>query len=251
MSLWFVVPAHGRTRLTQICLRQLRRTCDALTENGIEATAVVIADAENLDALQPNREFGFATVRRDNLFLSRRFNDGIQMACDPNINPRPAWYVVPIGSDDWIDYRLLLDLPPQTVVYGFQRMCFVSENGREMLTKRLDYLGGSGIRVYPRHVLKRLGFRPADEDRQRGCDTSILNNLRKASPYLRVIHPSLDPRQIVDWKSHGQQLNSLLDLSRHRTDASDDPFVALADIYPAEALDEMRSHYGIRESVHA
>jgi hypothetical protein len=38
-SLWFVVPAQGRFFLTAICLRQLRRTCDALTENGISAVS--------------------------------------------------------------------------------------------------------------------------------------------------------------------------------------------------------------------
>ena len=80
-------------RLTAICLRQLRRTCDSLAENGVQATAVVIADDENLDTA---RELGFGTVDRDNRFISRRFNDGIQLACDPEFNPRPADYVVPL-----------------------------------------------------------------------------------------------------------------------------------------------------------
>lgn len=48
-SLWFIVPAHGRAQLARICLGQLRRTCDALNAEGIAATAVVIADDENLD----------------------------------------------------------------------------------------------------------------------------------------------------------------------------------------------------------
>jgi hypothetical protein len=34
-SLMFVVPVHGRLQLASICLRQLRRTCDALIDNGI------------------------------------------------------------------------------------------------------------------------------------------------------------------------------------------------------------------------
>ena len=54
MSLWFCVPAHGRYELTRICLEQLRRTCDALP---YEATAVVIADDENLHTAY---ELGFA-----------------------------------------------------------------------------------------------------------------------------------------------------------------------------------------------
>src|SRR5687767_4792022 len=100
-SLWFVVPAFGRVELARICLRQLRRTCDALQAEGVEATAVVIADDENLDAA---RELGFGTIERDNRAVSRKFNDGIQLALDPAYNPRPGDYVVPCGSDDWVDH---------------------------------------------------------------------------------------------------------------------------------------------------
>ena len=91
VSLWFVVPAHGRYELTRICLEQLRRTCDALP---YDATAVVVAEDQNLYTAA---DLGFATVHRDNDFLARKFNDGIQLACDPNYNPEPADYVVPFG----------------------------------------------------------------------------------------------------------------------------------------------------------
>src|SRR4051794_2342619 len=106
-SLFFIVPAAGRESLARVCLRQLRRTCDALQAEGIDANAVVIADDRNL---RTATELGFGTVRRDNHFLARKFNDGIQLACDPQINERPVDYVVPCGSDDWVDHRLFLDL---------------------------------------------------------------------------------------------------------------------------------------------
>ena len=67
-SLWFIVPAHGRLDLARICLRVLRWTCDNLEADGVRASAVVIADDENLDTA---RELGFATVERDNQFTSR------------------------------------------------------------------------------------------------------------------------------------------------------------------------------------
>ena len=126
-SLWFVVPAHGRVELARICLRQLRRTCDALALEGVEATAVVVADDENLNTA---RALGFGTVERNNAFTSRKFNDGIQFALDPEWNPRPADYVVPCGSDDWVDHRLFLHLPRPDTMIGFQRMSFVREDGR-------------------------------------------------------------------------------------------------------------------------
>ena len=239
-SLWFCVPVHGRPRLTSICLRQLRRTCDALTENGIEATAVVIGDDENLDTA---RELGFGIVERDNRYLSRKFNDGIQLATDPRFNSRPADFVVPCGSDDWVDYRIFLELPPDNTALCFQQMSFVREDGKELSRSNVAYRGGCGIRVYPRRLIARLGYRPADEDRKRACDTSILTNVTKVNQHLQVIHVEIDALQIVDWKSREQQINSYHEVSRWRKPRGEDPFETLADVFPSEALEEMQAHY--------
>jgi hypothetical protein len=242
-SLWFVVPAHGRLSLTRVCLRQLRRTCDALGDAGIEATAVVIADDENLDTA---RQLGFATVRRDNRFLSRKFNDGIQLALDPRFNPRPADYVVPCGSDDWVDWRLFTDLPKQDTMIGFPRMSFVREDGRQLTATHLTYEGGAGIRIWPRWILEGVGYRPADEDRPRGCDTSILVNTRAATRPFSVAHFDTDSRWIVDWKSYGTQVNAYDQVTtRWRSEPLGDPFDVLAGLYPDEALADMRAHYGL------
>ena len=245
MKLWFVVPAHGRVELARICLRQLRRTCDALKEHGIEATAVVIAEDENLDTAA---ELGFATVRRDNRFLARKYNDGLQLALDPSVNPRPADYAVPMGSDDFIDYRILLRPPPRDAVLAFRRVAFVDESGRELTETELRYEGGVGIRVYPRALLEPSGYRPADEDRKRACDTSILYNAkrnyrRRYERDFRVLYGDQHARQIVDWKSHGVQLNAYSTVAhRHRGQSVGDPFRMLDGLYPAEALAEMAEH---------
>ena len=245
-SLTFVVPVHGRIPLARICLRQLRRTCDALADGGVKATAVVISSRWGLRELDP-LELGFAAVQRDNQFLSRRFNDGIQLATDPRYTDAPADYVVPCGSDDWVDHRLFLEpLPAPNTVVGFQWMSFVSEDGREISSTFLDYEGGSGIRIIPRELVVPLAYRPADEDRPRGCDTSILRNIRIQSHNddFKVAHWHLHERQIVDWKTTGQQLNSYTDVTTvRRSRPVEDPFTVLAEFYPAEALDEMERHY--------
>lgn len=241
-SLWFVMPVHGRAKLAAICMRQLRRTCDSLTEIGIDATAVVVGDDENLHTA---RVLGFGTVVEDNRFLSRKFNAGIQFALDPAFNPRPADYVIPIGSDDWIDWRLLLDLPGPGEMLGFQRLSFVREDGREITSSVLGYVGGCGIRVYPRELMASVGFRPAEEDRERACDTSILVNVRNANPSLRIWHGAGDCRQIVDWKTPGEQLNTYQDVGHYARERGADPFTALADVFPAESLAEMAAHYDL------
>lgn len=239
-SLWFVVPAYRRFALTAICLRQLRRTCDSLEHNGVRASAVVVADDDNLTTA---RDLGFATVERPNHFTAQKFNDGIQLACDAEFNSRPADYVVPCGSDDWVDWRLFVELPPSGVMVGFQRMAFVREDGFELTVRHLNNEGGCGIRIYPRDVMAKVGYRPADEDRKRACDTSILTNL-KIDNAVRVVHRDLDPLSIVDWKSTENQLNPYAYVAaRHRSELSRDPFDVLAGRFPNEALDEMAAHY--------
>lgn len=242
-SLWFIVPVFGRIELAAICLRQLSRTCDALIEEGIEATAVVIGGETDLAELQPD-QWEFSQVERDNRFVSRKFNDGIQLACDPDFNPRPVDYVVPCGSDDWVDWRLFLDLPDGQTIVGFQRMAFVREDGQEVTTHFLDYAGGAGIRIYPREVMRRMEYRPADEDRKRACDTSMLTNVCKALPDVRVEHRHLHDFQIVDWKSSEQQLNPhSMVATRYRPLERFDSLEVLCGYYPDEALDEMSALY--------
>jgi hypothetical protein len=241
--MWFVVPAHGRVSLTRLCLQRLRWTCESLRENGIEASAIVVACDENLKTA---RKLGFGTYKRNNDFLSRRFNDGIQAACDPKFNPRPADFVVPCGSDDWVHPSILLDLPNSYTVVGFQAASFVREDGLELRAKQIRYPGGVGIRIYPRKLMQALGYRPADESRRHGCDTSILNNLMDANPQLSIHHPINDPRTIVDWKSTGEQINPFQSLARHRNiGGGGDPFERLADLWPNDALRQMRRHYGV------
>jgi hypothetical protein len=213
---------------------------DALEHEGTRANAVVIADDENLDTA---RELGFATVERDNRFTSRKFNDGIQLACDPRFNPHPVDYVVPLGSDDWVDWRLFHNMPSRNGMVAFQRMSFVKEDGSELTVKHIRSEGGCGIRIWPREVMERLSYRPADEHRKRGCDTSMLLNIKEHVEDLRIEHRDIDPLQIVDWKTHGENLNSYADLNRHRSELTRDPFVVLQGRWPAEALTQMQAHY--------
>lgn len=248
-SLWFVVPVHGRIPLAAKCLEQLARTCTSLKIAGVDATAVVVADAANHAALaaELERDLGFGKVVRDNRFLGRRFNDGIQLALDPEFNPRPADYVVPCGSDDWVDWRLFVDLPRPDTVVAFRAISFVRADGLELLTTELDNTGGSGIRIYPREVLVDVGFRPAEEDRLRACDTSILTRVMRARPRTRIEHRFSDPRQIVDWKSPDEQLNPYESIfRRHRGERFDDPFGELELVFARTDLARMRGLFGDR-----
>jgi len=245
-SVAFIVPAHGRLELSLVCLRQLRRTCDTLEANDVAASAVVVADDENLDIAA---DLEFATVRRENAPLGRKWNDGYQLACDPTWNPHPVDYAIPFGSDDWIDPELILR---QVDSHGCELRCsrlsaIVNENATRICRLRVSYPGrldfGDGVRVIPSWLLETVGYRPAEEDARRAIDTSVFRRIeqRLARP-PRCLFNDLHPFQIVDWKTAGEQLNPYAACTAtfgYGPEA--DPFEALAGVYPADALDEMRA----------
>lgn len=240
-GVWFVVPVHGREQMTRVCLRQLRRTCDMARAYDVDATAVVIGEGPSLKVA---RSLGFATVRRDNRFLGRKFNDGYQLACDPRFNRgRRAEYCVPCGSDDWVDAAILRRLPHRHQIGVFRQLAIVNPERTELMRVHLGQPAGAGIRIIPRELLDLCGYRPADEDLRRGIDTSslygIYNANRRQMPELVPL--DVHPLQIVDWKNSDVQLNSYRMLRGSRRGGTEDPFAALADVYPADALDEMRA----------
>lgn len=249
-TLWFIMPAHGRENVARACMTQLARTIDRLADHHIDAAAVVIADDANLDTA---RTLGFGTIEQTNDLLGRRFNDGYQFATDPAVNPRPADYVVPIGSDDWIDHRILLDLPDPNTIHCFRKGAIVNETGHSMALVDITYDAGLGIRVIPRQLIERANHRPAEDYKTRAVDTSTLHGLKRATPGLRLRYRDLHPHQIVDWKTSGPQLNpyrTVLPYAR-KGGQHPDPFLELADTYPADALDDMRAVYGVRQEVAA
>lgn len=233
-SLWFVVPAHGRFDLARVCLRQLARTCDTLTDLGVRATAVVVADDGNLET---SYECGFATVQRDNAPLGRKWNDGYELACRAG-----ADYVIPLGSDDWIDAAFVAaPLPRDGEVRCSRLSAIVREDGQRLQTLRIAYDGGDGVRVFPTSLLEPVGFRPAEDDRSRAIDTSVFRRLSTAhGGRPRLVYHDLHPLQIVDFKSPNGQLNEYADSRVHADGPEDsDPWATLAEHYPLESVQEM------------
>lgn len=238
--IWFCVPVHGREALTRVCLRQLRRTCDAATAYDVDATAVVIGEGESL---QVALGLGFATVQRNNDSLGRKFNDGYQVACDPEYNPEPADYAVPCGSDDWIDPVIFRKLPGPDTVGIFRRLGVVDEDQTRLAKITATYKTAAGPKIIPRALIAAAGYRPSEEDRRRAIDASTMEGIKRAiGHWPAMVDLDVHPLQIVDWKSHGEQLNSYRMLAGHRArDLSGDMWAELGEFYPAEALEEMRA----------
>jgi hypothetical protein len=236
--LWFLVPVHGRIELTRVCLRQLRRTCDELREkHGIEAHAMVVGDDENLDTAA---ELDFGRYIQRNQPLGRKWNDAYQAACQEG----QADFVVPLGSDDWVQAEFIAGLLPEPDQVRCSRLSsVVREDGQKLARLRIPYSIGDGVRVMPRALLEPLRFRPVVEHKPRAIDTSVMENIQK-NRRVQLLYHDTDAFQIVDWKSR-EQLNSYARCLVFRDGDEVDPWEALAGRYPAEALDEMRAVYAI------
>lgn len=232
----FIVPAHGRHAVAEVCLRQLRRTCDVLSEHGTLATAVIIADDENLEIAQ---DLDFHTVTRDNAQLGRKINDGYFVAG----NDLKADYMVPLGSDDWIDPRWIL-LPQNGETVATHLSTVVNEDCTRLAY--LDITFGDGVRVYSRRTLEKVGFRPAEEHRSRAIDAST----HRGTDAPSIVWHDTHPLAIVDFKTR-ENLNSYHGCAstygskyRQRFQQESehaDVWERLAAVYPTEAISEMRA----------
>ena len=238
------MPAFRRFELTRVCLTQLRRTCAELADRDIAATAVVIADDQNLDVADL---LGFATVRRENAPLGRKFNDGIEFAC----RHLGADFVVPFGTDNWVDPELIAELPEPGTIAAHRLCTLVHESGEKAGTLHVGYEGGDGIRTWPRDLLEPLRFRPAAEDRGRAIDTSIRERMKVNGLKPPFVYHDLHPWQIVSFQSEDVQLNDYRSL-RHLYGSGPEipePWEALAEHYPAEAIDEVREVFAHRKGL--
>ncbi len=241
-TLVFVIPAYRRFELTRVCLTQLARTCDELRGYGIDATGVVIADDQNLTVASM---LGFATVRRENKPLGRKFNDGIEMACAH----LGADYVVPFGTDNWVDSELLSQLPEPGTIATHRLCTLIHEDGERMQTLNVSYDGGDGIRTWPRDLLEPLRFRPAAEDRERAIDTSIRERMKLGSGKPDYVYHDLHPLQIVSFQSADTQLNGYRELRAIFANGPEetDHWERLAEHYPIEAINDVRDVFARRK----
>lgn len=237
-KLAFIVPAFRRFDLSRACLAQLHRTCEELELWGIRATAVVVGDDENMQVAEM---LGFATVRQDNRPLGRKWNDGIEYAC----KYLGVDYVVPFGTDNWIDSLLVSRLPSDGAIVCHRTCSLVHEDGTRMVTLNVPYDGGDGIRCMPASLLEVLAFRPCEEDRERATDTSMHRRLgRKLGKNPPFEYVDLHPLQIVSFQSVEQQLNTYADCAAaFGVEERTDHWERLAEHYPPQAIADVKEVY--------
>lgn len=185
-SVWFVTPAWQRFELTAVCLGQRRRVIEELARHDIEGRCVVVADDDNLDIA---RGMGFDVVEQNNDWLGRRFNDGNEYAAKHG-----ADWIVPIGSDSWIDPAYLLPLPDPKLtrtsrlyaVVELERMALLAVNGTST----------AGPYMFSRQQLEHCNFRPAGDTLNKNIDHSTI----VGAGYVRWEHRDVHPLQYIGFR---------------------------------------------------
>jgi hypothetical protein len=197
--IYFVTPAWQRFDLTRVVLEQRRLVIDWLAARHVEARCVVVADDANAEIAQ---ELGCDVLNRKNYALGRKFNDGIEWAARNG-----AEWIVPIGSDSFIDPVYLFPLPEPGVLRSSTVYALAQPHRLGRLRSKTPM--GVGPYMIPRtHLPKSL--RPAAEYRKRGVDTSTMRGLRRGWTREMV---DLHPWQYVGFRHEARaeghpQLNS-------------------------------------------
>ncbi len=225
MSVWFVTPAWQRYALSAVCFEQRALVMDELEQAGVEARQVVIADDENLDIA---RGLGFETIEQNNDWLGRRFNDGTEYAAKHG-----AEWIVPIGSDSWIDPAYFLPLPQRLLTRTSKLYAVVTED-------RLASLSVGGTRAGPymfnRRQLERTKFRPSADKISRNIDHTTIRNVGRVRWEERDLHDL----QYIGFRGHPHITTYERLWARWGVTEFDDPWVRLATRYPADLVERAR-----------
>lgn len=236
MSLWFITPAFRRYALSAVCFDQRLAVIGALMVAGVEARCVVVADDENLDLA---RARGFDTVETPNrgpdnvVWLGRKFNDGIEYAARHG-----AMWIVPIGSDSWVDPEYFLPLPESRFTRT-SRYYSVVEHDR--LGELSVHGRGAGPFMFHRDLLARSGFRPAEDARKRSIDSSTVRGIIGSGGRLWWEPRDLHPLQYVGFRGTPTiSPYSVLYASFGRREHAD-PWALLAAHYPADLVERARA----------
>jgi hypothetical protein len=237
VSLWFVTPAHRRYALTAVCLDQRRQVITALAEHGIDARCVVVANDENLDTA---RGLGFDTVETPNegpdgtVWLGRKFNDGIEHA-----GKHGAEWIVPIGSDSWIDPAYFLPLADPEVTLTGAEYCHITANRLMVTEVRTMYRAGPY--VFHRSLLAPTGFRPADDSRPRGVDGSTISGIEAAGGVIRWQDRSLHPLQYIGFRGESYLTSPDALWQKWGVVEYPDPWQRLAEAYDPQLVERARA----------
>lgn len=226
-KLVFVTPAWQRYDLTAVCLEQRKRVCDDLKAQGIEATCVVVTDDANMVVA---RTLGFEAFEQDNRWLGRKFNDG--MECAARLG---ADWIVPIGSDSWIDPNYFIPLPDPSETRTSSNYCAVTDTKLGELRSRDTK--GIGPYMFHRSLLEGCRFRPAADTLNRSIDRSTIQGI--TAP-IHWVERSLHPFQYVGFRGFPTISPYEVLFDKLGVREYEEPWHILSEYYPVDLVHQVR-----------
>ena len=183
------------------------------------------------------RKRGFHVVERDNKWLGRKFNDGMEYA-----GKHGAEWIVPIGSDSWIDPRYILPLPDPSETRTSPLYAVVTS--AKIAELRVKDGRGAGPYMFHRSLLEPLGFRPAKDELPRGIDTSTLRGIRSMGLTVNWSERNVHSLQYVGFRCKPYLSSYGYLLGHHGVRERVNPARVLSRVYPpslvARAMGSLR-----------
>lgn len=224
--IFFVTPAWQRVTLTAVCLEQRRRVIKELAKHGVEARCVVVADDDTLDVA---RLLGFDTVRQNNDWLGRKFNDGIEYAAKHG-----ATWIVPIGSDSFVDPAYFWPLPEDKAqIVRTSQLYAPVELNRLAITRVGGQKNPAGPHMFHRDLLKWRRFRPMPDQIKRNTDSNTL----KALPPFRWEFRDVHELQYIGFRAKPYITEYGTLVERWGINEYSDPWERLAKVYPKDLVE--------------
>lgn len=237
VNLWLVIPANGRLRVSAVAFAGIAWTVESLRREGIEATALVVAEDRNLELADIRK---LETLCRPNRPLGKKWNDGYEHACRHG-----ATHVMPCGSDDWIHPELIIamiDAQNGDTIAATHSSSAVAPDGNEISLLKIPYEGGDGIRLLPASLLAEHGYRPTVDARDRSIDGAMRDKLSKRNR-IDWVYVDTDPLHIVDFKSD-ENLTVYEKFAAAGFVTGTTTIDALLDHYPTDLVERARVLYG-------
>tara|TARA_Y100000034_G_scaffold104801_1_gene131621 strand:- start:741 stop:1475 length:735 start_codon:yes stop_codon:yes gene_type:complete len=178
-KIFIITPVWKRCKITKIIFYNFYRIKNSL-EGHIDLNFVVIGDDANLDIA---KEYNFFTLKQNNDYLGRKFNDGFEFSIKNGADA-----VVPVGSDSLITDSIIKSgslLSSRGNIVFSTKHSLLNETGKKIgciNTASLNKNQNKGaLWFYGRKLLSKVNGRPCDDFKKSSCDRSTIENLIKAN----------------------------------------------------------------------
>ena len=205
-TITIITPAWKRYEISEIVFQNFYNLQKKLKKK-INLKVIIISDDNNLNIA---KKFGFITVKTNNEFLGRRFNNGFEKALEVGSD-----FILPVGSDSLITKEVILsgaNLSNSNSLVFSTMHSMLNEAGNRIgciNTASSNKSQNKGaLWFYNRGSVISAGKRPCKDRINSSCDRHTINSIIKHSKNTKFItnnisyfqHLAIKNKDIQIWK---------------------------------------------------